>query len=167
MNLPRSLRPSHVGLWQALPWLLCALLCDLSASFQARAEQPWLWQIGIPDGKNAEFALAPNQSAKFKEDPLFIVGQSKAQADWPYVQPGPNDAWGGSRQHTFTILFALKAPPGAGECRLEVRLLDTHASSPPKLTIQINGRSFEQGLPAGGGDASIQGQIAKGRPHQF
>jgi len=167
MNLPRSLRPSHVGLWQAFPWLLWAVLCQLPTGFQARAEQPWLWQIGIPDGKNAEFALAPNQSAKFKEDPLFIVGQSEAQADWPYVQPGPNDAWGGSRQHTFTILFALKAPAGAGECRLEVRLLDTHASSPPKLTIQINGRSFEQGLPAGGGDASIQGQIAKGRPHQF
>jgi hypothetical protein len=126
-----------------------------------------LWQLGTPDGSTAEFALAPAGHREFKDDGFFMVGESDAKRDWPYAHPGPHDAWAGSRQHTFTILFGLKTAPASGECRLEAALVDTHSSGPPKLAIQINGRNFERSLPRGGGDASINGEPAKGRLHNF
>jgi alpha-mannosidase len=132
------------------------------------ADQPAvLWQIGKADRNNAEFALAPNGYTQFKEDGFFVVGSSDPKRDWPYVQPGPVDGWAGSRLHTFVVLFGLKSIPAAGECRLEVRLLDTQNASPPALHVEVNGQAFEQTLPAGAGDASVFGQPDKGRPYQF
>ncbi len=126
-----------------------------------------LWQIGKADGNNAEFALAPGGFAQFKNDGLFVVGSSDAKRDWPYVQPGPVDGWAGGRPHTFVVLFGLKAAPGAGDCRLQFNLLDTQNPSPPKLRIEVNAKPFEQTLPAGAGDASVNGQPDKGKRHSF
>jgi alpha-mannosidase len=126
-----------------------------------------LWEIGKADRNNAEFALAPRGYAQFKEDAFFVVGSSDPKEDWPYVQPGPVDGWAGSRPHTFIVLFGLKTLPGAGECRLEVHLLDTQNASPPALRVEVNGQAFEQTLPAGAGDASVFGQPDKGRPYEF
>ena len=168
MNPTRSPRQFHFTFHGPLLGLVCALLATVSASFPARAaEGQWLWQIGVPDTNNTEFALAPGQWGKFRDDALFVVGQSDPKTEWPYVQPGPNDNWAGSRQHTFTVLFGLKAVPKAGQCRLEVWLLDTHSSGAPKLEVQVNGRSFEKKLNGGAGDASINGEPAKGRPSRF
>jgi alpha-mannosidase len=122
-----------------------------------------LWQIGLADGANAEFALAPGDFHGFKEDGFFVVGQSNPKLDWPYVQPGPGDQWGGSRPHTFNVLFALKTLPPKGECHLILNLLDTHSSSPPRLAIEINGHPFEKDLPRGAGDASVQGDPTRGK----
>lgn len=146
---------------------LLALLCCAFAQPLPAAETSPLWQIGTLDGSTAEFALAPGDHRKFKEDGFFIVGESDTRRDWPYAHPGPHDAWAGGQPHTFTILFGLKTPPASGECRLEVALADTHAGGPPKLAIQVNGRTFERSLPRGAGDASINGEPAKGRPHKF
>jgi hypothetical protein len=130
------------------------------------ADQPAaLWEIGKIDRNNAEFALAPKGYAQFKEDAFFVIGSSDPKKDWPYVQPGPVDGWAGSRLHTFIVLFGLKSVPGAGDCRLEVHLLDTQNASPPALRVEVNGQAFEQTLPAGAGDASVFGQPDKGRPH--
>lgn len=126
-----------------------------------------LWQIGKADGSNAEFALAPDGYAQFKNDGFFVVGSSDAKKNWPYVQPGPVDGWAEGRPHTFVVLFGLKALPTAGDCRLQFDLLDTQKASPPKLRVEVNGRSFEQALPAGAGDASVNGQPDKGRKHEF
>ena len=149
-------------------WAVCAVLVWLGAGVGAQAgDEGSLWQIGAADGRNAEFNLAPDQWAKFKADGFFVVGASDAKRDWPYVHPGPADGWAGSRQHTFAILFALKSLPVAGECRLAIRLLDTHSSGPPGLRIRVNDREFEQSLPRGAGDQSINGQADQGRPHEF
>lgn len=67
-----------------------------------------LWQIGNPDNNNREFALAPKGYSDFRENGFFVVGRSDTKRDWPYVHPGPHDAWAGGRQHTFTILFGVK-----------------------------------------------------------
>ena len=61
-----------------------------------------LWQIGTPDTNDLEFALAPADYAQFETDAFYVVGESDPKRDWPYVHPGPTDAWAGSRQHTFT-----------------------------------------------------------------
>jgi len=126
-----------------------------------------LWEIGKADRSNADFALAPGDYAKFKNDGFFVVGASDAKKDWPYVQPGPVDSWAGGRPHTFVVLFGLKALPAAGECRLQFDLIDTHNSGPPRLRIEVNAKPFEQSLPAGAGDASVNGQPDKGKNHKF
>ncbi len=131
----------------------------------SRAESV-LWQIGKPDGLGAEFALAPKGYSQFKDDGFFVVGASDPKHDWPYVQPGPADAWAGDRSHTFTVLFGVKAAPKTGACRLQMDLLDTQSQAPPTLRLALNGEPFERVMPKGAGDDSIRGQPAKGRAHQ-
>ncbi len=70
-----------------------------------------LWEIGQRDTNTAEFALAPNNYGQLLSENLFIVGKSEPGRNWPYVHPGPEDAWGGSHKHTYHIAFGLKKVP--------------------------------------------------------
>lgn len=157
---------SHV----TLALLLNALLA-ISATSAAEPGSRILWQIGTRDDNTAELALGPADglrfSAVFKQDAVFAVGTSDAKKDWPYVQPGPADAWAGNRAHTFSILFGAGTPAAQGECRLLVDLVDTHPQLAPRLRITINGRPFPVTLPNGASPDSIAGAVAKGRPHHF
>ncbi len=126
-----------------------------------------LWQIGKADNDTRELALGPGGYARFSADPLYVVGLSDAAKDWPYAHPGPTDAWGGSRRHTFGIVFGLAAAPKQGTCRLRVDLADTHGQSAPRLRIAVNGRTFDRQMPRGAGDASIFGEPSKGKEHRF
>jgi len=143
------------------------LMAALAASALAEAEKPLLWQIGKQDKDTREFALAPGNYAGFQGDGFFVVGQSDPKRDWPYVHPGPTDAWAGSRPHTFTIVFGLKSPPKEGACRLLFDLADTQQPQPPALRIEVNGKAFTHECPPGGGDDSVRGQPAKGKQHKF
>lgn len=138
-------------------WWVCLLA-------SAAGAEP-VWQVGLADGGNAGFALAPAGYRQFGDDALFVVGRSDPAVDWPYVQPGPLDTWAGSRRHTFDLYFALTAV-GDGPARLVIDLLDTQAISPPRLAVELNGERRELDLPAGAGDASIFGDPAAGRVHQ-
>jgi hypothetical protein len=122
-----------------------------------------LWQIGRTDHDDAEFALAPDGYEQFKSDGAFAIGASDPKKDWPYVQPGPSDSWAGHRRHTFTIVFNLKHAPRAGDCRLDINLVDAQQHGPPLLQIEINGTVFKCGLEAGAGDASLMGQAQSGK----
>ncbi len=122
-----------------------------------------LWEIGRQDDQNAEFALAPGSYSQFRTDAFYVIGESNPKRDWPYAQPGPVDAWGGGRPHTFTIRFGLKSAPADGTCRLSVFLLDTQAGNPPLLRLDVNGHATEKRLQPGTGDASIFGNPAAGR----
>jgi alpha-mannosidase len=144
-----------------LLWLVSNLV--LAAS---EVKQSLLWEIGKADRSNAEFALAPGGYARFQNDGFFVVGSSDPKTDWPYVHPGPVDSWAGARAHTFLVLFGLKTVPAAGDCRLELNLIDTQGTSPPTLRVEVNGTAFQRSLPAGTGDASVFGQPDKGRAHQ-
>lgn len=146
---------------------IACILCAACALCLAAGAADFLWQIGTPDGNNAEFALAPRGYASYAADGFFVAGQSDPRRDWPYVHPGPDDNWAGSRRHAFVVLFGLARVPAAGDCALRVALIDTHAANPPPLRIEINGTAFEKGLPRGGGDASVFGDPAKGRKHAF
>lgn len=147
--------------------LVAASFCVLALN-PAAAGADWktAWSIGSPDGANAEFALAPSGYGKYQADGFFVVGRSKPVVDWPYVHPGPSDAWAGGGGHTFTILFGLRQAPAPGECRLQLALLDTHAGGPPKLEVRVNGQAFEKPLAAGAGDASVQGDPTRGKPQR-
>ena len=156
----------HARLTETL--FLILLLCLCSALTAAENAQ-LLWQIGKADNHTAEFALGPDRSnqysSSFPHDVLFVAGQSDPKQDWPYIQPGPADAWAGGKSHTFTVLFGLEAVPGEGGCTLMLDLVDTHSSQPPRLQIKINDESFVRELPRGAGDASAHGQPDKGREH--
>ncbi|MGE5295280.1 MAG: polysaccharide lyase family protein, partial [Solirubrobacterales bacterium] len=135
---------------------------NLPAEVPGKPGQIVLWQIGTTNGDNAEFALAPRGWGQYKSDGFYVVGSSDPKTDWPYVQPGPIDSWAGSRSHTFVILFALKAAPTVGDCSLVCNFLDAQSGNPPTVRVEINGKTFERTLPAGGGDASINGEPKKG-----
>jgi hypothetical protein len=75
----------------------------ISTAFFAGADV--LWSAGQADNDTADVALGPGGYQGFQDDAYFIVGRSSAEKDWPYVQPGPIDAWGGSRPHTYTIAW--------------------------------------------------------------
>jgi len=131
------------------------------------AEEPLpLWQIGVPDGDDREFALAPGGYADYQADGFFIVGQSNPKQDWPYVHPGTTDPWAGSDVHPFIIAFGLDTPPTAGG-KLVVALVDTHSTHPPRLVLKVNGTPFSHEVPAGAGDDSVFGHPEKGKPYRF
>ncbi|HNS20890.1 MAG TPA: polysaccharide lyase family protein [Sedimentisphaerales bacterium] len=140
---------------------------DVWAQGSSSGDGVTLWEIGKADGGNAEFALAPDGYSRFQSDAFFVVGVSTPKEDWPYVQPGPSDSWAGARSHTSIVLFGLKTLPAEGQCRLQFDLIDTHSAGPPRLRVEVNGQAFEQSLPKGAGDASINGQPEKGREHKF
>ncbi len=146
----------------ALPFLLMALALP---SQTALADTETVWTIGRSDNDNSEFALAPQDFAQYSEAPFFVIGTSATQHDWPYVLPGPGDAWAGNRQHTHSILFGLNSLPQADECRLVLDLIDTHQSAPSRLQVAVNGHTWEKSLPHGAGDASIMGRPDQGREH--
>ncbi len=146
---------------------LRALIATLLLIPTAAQAGEMVWQIGKAEPGNEDLALAPGKYAEYKADPLFLVGVSRPETDWPYVHPGPQDSWAGTRSHTATVVFGLKAPVPAGEGKLHLRLADTHAGGPPKLKLEVNGQVFERSLPAGGGDDSIHGDLAKAKPHQI
>ncbi|RMF93213.1 MAG: hypothetical protein D6741_13935 [Planctomycetota bacterium] len=133
----------------------------LSTAVASAAESP-LWQIGTVDHDTREFALAPNRYAEYDADPVFVVGQSRPEADWPYVLPGPADTWAGGKRHTAVVLFGLKRLPDATAV-LRVFLADSHDRSPPRLRLSLNGKTIvERDAPRGGPDDSITGKPERG-----
>jgi alpha-mannosidase len=147
---------------------LIAALAIASFAFNLHAaESRVLWHIGEHDGNNTEFALAPGDYSKFQQDGFFVVGAGNPKQDWPYVHPGPSDAWAGGREHTFTILFGVKSAATAGNCRLLIDLLDAQKGGPPRLRITVNGTKFEKQTASGNGDDSIQGTPAKGKAQRI
>ena len=127
-----------------------------------------VWQIGTPDGKGDEFALAPDHSADYLkydfgwEDKFFLVGRSQAGKEFPYILPGTWDAWAGAggsagdRAHQFNLLFDLAETGGQEGWRLVVDFADVHAKYPPLLKVTVNGRARKFPLkPGTGGDATI------------
>jgi len=91
---------------------------------------------------------------------------SAAADDWPYVHPGPDDGWAGRRVHVFQILFGLASVPASGEAQLVLGLLDTHSGSPPEIEVAVNDTVVgKEQLPAGGGDESVSGRLARVKRH--
>jgi len=148
--------------------LLAALSATAAATAQGPSDQAkTLWQIGTDDDDTAEFLLGPGRYADFPGDPTFIVGRCDPNKDWPYAQPGPDDAWAGRTSHTFSILFALARAPTSGNCRLLIDLVDTHSINPPRLEVRLNGHLRQYRPPRGAGDASITGKPTAGKEHRF
>lgn len=110
-----------------------------------------LWEIGTPDNKCLEFALAPTNYARFGEDSYFMVGHSKPSEDWCYIHPGPKDEWAQTIPHIFTVIFFLKSVDTKENALLNLYLLEFNKKYPPILTVYVNGVNFPVRLPPGNG----------------
>lgn len=146
--------------------LFLPLLFFLYISYPALAND--LWRIGKNDNSSADLALGPKDYKKFLskdfgfEDRFFLVGQSDAAVDFPYVLPGPDDTWGGTwgtsgwRTHEINILFGIQALPTKGKWKLIIDLVD---SSPTRsvLKVGINDRQYEKFNLKGVSDGSLTG----------
>ncbi|MFO7976265.1 MAG: polysaccharide lyase family protein [Candidatus Hydrogenedentota bacterium] len=139
--------------------LLLTAMMLMFSSLAMAGERKLLWEIGRRDNDTRELALGPNGYAEFSEDPLFIIGQSNPADSWPYCHPGPQDAWAGSRAHTFTILFGLAMVP-TEPCTLVLDFADAHAGNPPAIRVEVNGHKTRLRLSKGAGDAVIFGDVS-------
>ena len=135
-----------------------------------------IWQIGVKDQSAAEFALAPDRYQEYLsqdygwEDVFFLIGRSHPETDFPYVLPGPADAWNGSSggagtRSAFQNIFFEILKKGKWNWRLVLDFVDTHDTVPPLLKVSVNGTSFKYELPKGGGDASLTGDYSQARPY--
>ncbi len=126
-----------------------------------------LFSIGAADNDSRELALGPGGWEDFDGDAFYVVGSSDPSRHWPYVHPGPSDAWAGSREHGYTIVFQAEKIPVSGVCRFTVDLVDTHHSGPPEIELDINGTALAFTLPKGASDSSLMGFPEKGREYRF
>jgi alpha-mannosidase len=147
-------------------WLLSFAATSGSAGTLSAAERA-LWEIGKPDHNTAKFALGPSNYQDYRRPGLFVVGRSDPRKDWPYVQPGVVDGgWAPGGPQTFEILFAIAAAPTAN-CVLELDFADTQSRTPPRLRVEVNQLVREFQTPRGGGDESVYGDPARGRPYSI
>ncbi|MGC8624041.1 MAG: polysaccharide lyase family protein [Phycisphaerae bacterium] len=140
------------------------------SGWQQYAENP-----GYTTGPNN----APTNLGTFKphygnHDPFYVVGFSK-QSAWPYVLPGPADVWAGfygpyhdwsgGLRHVGSIAFQLRTAAPKGTASLVINLVDTAAKNPPPVSVAVNGHTIKKQLPAGGGDASLNGNFSAAKPY--
>lgn len=136
-----------------LPVLLC---CAWACSIGAQQNQV-VFQIGVPDSDYREFAIAGNWAEyikQFPHDADFVAGRSDPKQDWPYILPGPADAWAGRHNHTFKIHFQIPQL-SSGYYRLVIDFVSTQAAAPPRLVIDINGEKIQRRLPRGSSDDAL------------
>ena len=146
---------------QRMKKLLClGLVCfgftlALPAQEQAAAHRK-VFQIGTADGAYHEFALAGNYGGylqAFPHDADFVVGRNDPAKDWPWIQPGPTDAWAAAGR-----ILSDHVRPAPGRRRLlppGARFCGYHGAQPPGLTVGINGTSLKLRCPPGAGDESL------------
>ncbi len=100
-----------------------------------------IMQVGTLDGRPDEFALAPDGWAQwastFSSDVRFRAGQDDPAQAFPFIHPGPIDAWAGHMRHTFTIDFQLADVP-PGQCLLVIGLCRSHYAYPPRFAVRVN-----------------------------
>jgi len=127
-----------------------------------------LWRIGEADGSWQEFAIAgkyADYQARFPNDVDFQIGKSDPGRDWPFIHPGPNDAWAGTRRHPFRVDFDVASVP-TGVCRLDLNLVDTQHLGGPRLEVRVNdSKPTLIDLPKGATDDSLI-DSSKGRHSQ-
>jgi hypothetical protein len=139
--------------------VLVLLLVLVPARAAAAADA--VFTIGAPDGRDAEFALAPGDYAgypsTFPHDVSFTVGTSTTQADWSYVQPGPKDTWAGTTTHPFAIHFTLSADQVRDQL-LTLDYLDTNEFTGPTVQVKANGATAGTVATAPGRGGGVYGR---------
>ena len=153
--------------------ILCTLLGSSCTSSNGKKE---LWSIGIPDTSAVELQLGPDKYKEFLahdfgyEDRYYLIGKDNAKDAFPYVLPGPSDAWAGTsgtagwRTHDINLLFTLENVANEGDT-LVIDILDCSPKLPPLFKASINQKqTYTVQLEAGGSEASITGDLKEAKP---
>ncbi|HSV74819.1 MAG TPA: polysaccharide lyase family protein [Chthonomonadales bacterium] len=138
--------------------MLLALM--VSAIRPALAAERTVWRLGAPDGSSREFALSGDHLGwrnRFGGGVRVSVADAGATAAWPWIHPGPADAWAGGALHTYHLHFNLSGQP-APAYRLTVRLVAAQAPIGARYRIDLNGASGEFVLAPGPGDHVLSEQ---------
>ena len=100
--------------------VLFLLLTFSMTATGAYGQQAVIWTIGEKDNQADDMALYPNKFEEFLshdfgyEDRYFMIGNSESSTQFPFVLPGPDNAWGGTgrtagiRSHFITLGFELE-----------------------------------------------------------
>lgn len=143
-----------------------ALLLPALLILAAAAPADELWSIGSRNADYGEFAAAgayQDFSKAFAGGVSHTIGKGDPAKDWPYIHPGPADAWAGGKSHTFQVLFSLKRAPKTA-CRLTLSLVAAQNMAPPAVSVSVNGHACGAAqLPGGSGDEALTNPKA-GRP---
>lgn len=149
----------------------CIIVMLLGAISMRNADannEKMVFQIGTFDRDYAEFAISDSlylYSEKFPNDVHFRAGIDNPKEAWPFIHPGPSDAWAGSRSHPFMISFRLDDAP-RGEFILRIGLVSSHGSGAPRLQADINGFSDSIQIPNGASDAALT-DPTQGKPYEI
>lgn len=148
--------------------------CCLIITSSVVSQQKILWQIGKMDNSAAEFALAPAGKDSFNqnfggENTVYQIGYSDTKNHWPYVLPGPMDAWAGGGywsglhpRHFPRIFFNVKNRSLKGSCRLVIDFADVNAEHAPELRVEINGHRLGMKIQTGNGKG-LNGDFSQGK----
>ena len=149
-------------------------VCCLLITSSVISQQKILWQIGKIDNSAAEFALAPSDKENFTagfggENTVFQIGYSNTKNHWPYVLPGPMDAWAGGGywsglhpRHFPRIFFNVKSRSLKGNCRFVIDFADVNAQHAPELRVEINGHRLGMKIQTGNGKG-LDGDFSQGK----
>lgn len=141
------------------------MLCPYFLAIHAFAQDTQLvtcWQIGKLDNSASELALAPDDYKQFVPEGFggahryYVVGESTPADDFPFLIPGPKDAFAGygrwaagATLNTLPVYFNISNLPEKGTCRLTIDILAVNADEAPLFRCTINGTNFDQLLTAG------------------
>jgi exo-1,4-beta-D-glucosaminidase len=115
---------------------------------------PALWTIGR--GDDGVGALAFNVDYKTRAGAKFVVGVSDPARDWPAVQPGPNDKWGGPQALANVVNFRVEAQSAGTGAYLVLKMMNCDRSAPPTLTVELNGCKREIQIPVARSSEALQ-----------
>ena len=99
-------------------------------------------RVGDFDGRADDLALAPDRfvhyRSRFPRDVDFRAGVDEAHLRWPYLHPGPDDAWAGRRTHRFRMRFDLPRVPDE-DLDVAIWLVDRHPLRAGSVRLSLNG----------------------------
>lgn len=139
-----------------IAWSLFCVASTLGLCAE-RATGAIVFQIGTADHDYGDLAIAAHYRQfpkQFPNDADFVVGQSNAKKDWPYILPGPEDSWAGSKTHEFKIHFQMPEA-ASGYYEFVMDFVSTHPQGQPHLVIKINGEEIDTTLPSGSSDKAL------------
>jgi hypothetical protein len=126
----------------------------LTFGCQLNAKNYPLWQIGTKDKQAGELALGPfdykQYGTKFGLSPvIYEIGKNKPQTDFPFVLPGPDDAWARNSSKQIVIRFGIKELSSPCAAAFAMDFVEVHPYAPPVFEVTINGYRTEIHIPAG------------------
>ena len=150
------------------------VLGESQASVTATGRE--LARVGDFDGRTLELRFAPAQYAKIAAahpEGVIEVAAGEGQAGrWPYLLPGPGDAWAGRKAYRLRWSVSLDAAPSL-PVDLAVWLVDTTRLG-GRLDVSVNGAAAQSvDLPKGAtrgsrdGDATLPGSTLLRSFHEF